>query len=311
MKYPIFVINGFLDSGKTTFILDTLKNDGYYKQGTTLLLVCEEGEVEYDEEDLKKYNVVTAKFDSIESFTVEALYDLTEKYHPMRIVMEANTMWDQKLLRFPSNFEVSQVVSFIDFSSFDIYYNNMRQKFIDNLRFSSLIIFNRCDNVQALAKFQTSLKLINNSAQIICVNSKGDVEPAFEEPLPYNLEDEVVKIENKDFGRFYIDTFDHKERYNGKIVEFDGIILKSKKLPKDHIIVGRYAMTCCAEDIQLFGHLCTSTLGNKLKNKSWIHIKCKIEYVYSEEYEEDEVNLIPIEIKPIEEIPDALLDLTK
>lgn len=38
---PVFFIDGFLDSGKTTFIIDTIKTDGF--DGSTLLLVCEEG----------------------------------------------------------------------------------------------------------------------------------------------------------------------------------------------------------------------------------------------------------------------------
>ena len=60
---PVFFINGILDSGKTTFIIDTIKTDGFFEQGTTLLIVCEQGEVEYDEKEmLEKYKT------SIEAF---------------------------------------------------------------------------------------------------------------------------------------------------------------------------------------------------------------------------------------------------
>ena len=161
MAFPVFIINGFLDSGKTTFIIDTLKNDGFYKQGNTLLLVCEEGEVEYDKVELEKYNVHIETFDEVDGFNPEKLYEITEEYHPDRIVIESNTMWDQSKLKFPSTFQVAQIVSFIDFSTFGVYYNNMRQMFVDNLRFSDLVVINRCENPEDLAQYQTSLKLIN------------------------------------------------------------------------------------------------------------------------------------------------------
>ncbi len=310
MDYPVFVINGFLDSGKSTFIIDTLTNDGFYKQGDTLLLVCEEGEVEYDVEELKKYRVHTEFFSDQSEFTIEKLFNLTETYHPDRIVIENNSMWDINDIKYPSTFRIGQIVSFIDFSTFPIYYNNMRQKFVDNLRFSDLIVINRCDDVDALNKYQTSLKMINNNAQWIAMNSEKKAQEAFEAPLPYDIDAPIIEVNDEDFGRFYIDTFDHRERYEGKMVNFKGIVIQSRKLPKNTFIVGRYAMTCCAKDIQLYGHLCKNLPNTKLKNKSWIDLTAKITYEYSEEYDEDEVVLEPTKIDVIPEIKDAVLDLT-
>lgn len=309
MAYPVFIINGFLDSGKTTFIIDTLKNDGFYKQGSTLLIVFEEGEVEYDAKDLAKYNVHIATFETVEEFTIDACYELCESFHPGRIVIEANTMWDTNEIKFPDTFQVGQIVSFIDFTTFPVYFNNMRQKFVDNLRFSDLIVINRLDDPSELAKYQTSLKMINNNAQWVAMNSKGEVQEAFEEPLPYDIDADIIKVENQDFARWYIDTFDHKERYEGKKVEFNGLVVRSSKLPKGTMIVGRYAMTCCAKDMQLYGHLCNSTLGLKLKSKSWVHIVAEIHYEYSKEYDEEEVVLYPISLDKINEIEEPVLNL--
>lgn len=309
MAFPVFIINGFLDSGKSSFINDTLRNDEFYKKGNTLLLVCEEGEVEYNAQELSKYNVHIETFENVEEFNADRLYSLTEKYHPGRIVIETNTMWDNNAISFPSTFEVAQIVSFIDYTTFPMYYNNMRQKFVDNLRFADLVVINRCDDITGLSKYQTSLKMINNNANWIAMNSKGEVQEAFESPLPYDINQDIIKIEDCDFGRWYIDTFDHKERYDGKKVEFNGIILKSKKLPKNAVIVGRYVMTCCANDIQLYGHLCSSTLNVKLKSKSWIHIVAEVKYEYSKEYEEEEVVLYPISIEKIPEIKEPVLNL--
>jgi G3E family GTPase len=309
MAFPVFIINGFLDSGKTTFIIDTLKNDGFHKQGNTLLLVCEEGEVEYNKKELIKYNVHIETFEDVDSFNVDKLYELTEVYHPDRIVIESNTMWDLNQVKFPSTFQVAQIVSFIDFTTFGVYYNNMRQMFVDNLRFSDLVVINRCENPEDLAQYQTSLKLINGNAQWIAMNSKGEVQEAFETPLPYDIDQDVIVIENEHYARWYIDTFDHKERYNGKTVEFNALVLRSRKLPKGTGVVGRYALTCCDKDMQFYGHLCMIKNELKIKSKTWVKIKALIKYEYSDEYEEEEVVLHPISIEKIKEIEEPILNL--
>jgi G3E family GTPase len=309
MAFPVFIINGFLDSGKTTFIIDTLKNDGFHKQGNTLLLVCEEGEVEYNKKELIKYNVHIETFEDVDSFNVDKLYELTEVYHPDRIVIESNTMWDLNQVKFPSTFQVAQIVSFIDFTTFGVYYNNMRQMFVDNLRFSDLVVINRCENPEDLAQYQTSLKLINGNAQWIAMNSKGEVQEAFETPLPYDIEQDIIEIKDEDYARWYIDTFDHKERYEGKTVQFNALVLRSRKLPKETGVVGRYALTCCDKDMQFYGHLCVIKNELKIKSKTWVKVVALIKYEYSEEYEEDEVVLYPLSIEKIKEIDEPILNL--
>ena len=43
---PVYIFTGFLESGKTTFILDTLSQDYFATGERTLLIVCEDGETE-------------------------------------------------------------------------------------------------------------------------------------------------------------------------------------------------------------------------------------------------------------------------
>ena len=48
VKVPVFVVNGFLESGKTVFCMDTIE-DEYFSDGEdTLIIACEEGMEEYD-----------------------------------------------------------------------------------------------------------------------------------------------------------------------------------------------------------------------------------------------------------------------
>ena len=51
---PVFMINGFLEAGKTQFLQFTMAQDYFQTEGKTLLIVCEEGDTEYDEDLLKR-----------------------------------------------------------------------------------------------------------------------------------------------------------------------------------------------------------------------------------------------------------------
>ena len=123
------------------------------------------------------------------------------------------------------------------------------------------------------------------------------------------MDADIIEISDDDFGRWYIDTFDNPNRYRGKVVSFNAIVIMSKKLPKGTFIAGRHCMTCCAEDVQLYGHLCKSTINAKVKNKNWIHIVARIEFEYSDEYQEEEAVLYPEEIKVIPALKNPVLDL--
>ncbi len=47
---PVYIINGFLESGKTEFITYTISQPYFRIKGKTLIIACEEGEVEYGDE---------------------------------------------------------------------------------------------------------------------------------------------------------------------------------------------------------------------------------------------------------------------
>ena len=310
-KIPVFFINGMLDSGKTTFIIDTLTNDNKERKAKTLLLVCEEGEVEYSEELLKETNTYKHVFESIEEFDYKFIDKLIKNEKPDRVVIEMNGMWELSKLQFPRVLEIVQVITFIDGSTFNIYFNNMRQKFNDIIKKSHIVCFTKVETSESLAPYQTALKLINNNCEYMLMDQNLRAQDAYEEPIPYDIEADVIKIEERDYGTFYIDTFDHKERYEGKIVEYDTMVVLSDKLPFNSFIAGRFIMNCCADDIQLFGFLADSTLGMNLKDREWIHLKAEINYEWSEEYNEEELVLKPISIDRISEPKEKVLDLTK
>ena len=82
---PLFLINGFLEAGKTQFLQFTMDQEYFQAEGKTLLIVCEEGDTEYDEELLKRTRTAVVYIDSLEELTPERLTELEMLYNPSRM----------------------------------------------------------------------------------------------------------------------------------------------------------------------------------------------------------------------------------
>ncbi len=98
-KVPVYLVNGFLESGKTSFIRETL-SDPYFSEGKkTLLIACEEGEEEYDPQILKSCDTALVNVEGQADFTPEFLEESQKKYKPARVIIEYNGMWGMELFR--------------------------------------------------------------------------------------------------------------------------------------------------------------------------------------------------------------------
>lgn len=305
--FPAVLVKGILESGKTTFIIDSLVNGDFGDIGRVLVLSTEEGEVEYDPSALAKVNAVFYRFESPEDFTVEKINDLIRVNKPHALFIEENAMWDWANIKLPPYIMVEQTFTVIDATTFKIYFNNMRQKFQDMVGSSDIVIMNRCEESSEMAGYKRSLKLINKNAYFITLGKDGN-PVSFVEELPYKISDEM-KISDDDFGVFYIDTFDNRSRYEGKIVEFNCMTVLSSKLPENTFVAGRLAMTCCANDIQLIGHLCSSDKPLTLKNKAWVHLRARLHYLSENEQDEPQIILEYLKSEPIEEIENPVVSL--
>ncbi|MBR1676185.1 MAG: hypothetical protein IJ706_02625 [Clostridia bacterium] len=306
--FPAVLIHGILESGKTRFIIDSVKNGDFGDIGRVLILSMEEGEEEYDAKELAKYNAVAYTFDSQEEFTVEKINELVKINKPHAIFFEMNEMWDMEKLKFPPYILVEQAFTIIDASTFKIYFNNMRQKFTDMVKESDVVIMNRCEETPEMAGFKRSIKIINKNAQFITLGKNGETV-SFVEDLPYKLQDEMP-ISDENFGIFYIDTFDNPSRYDGKIVEFDCIGVIADELPPNTFVAGRPAMTCCANDIQFIGHLCSFTAAQNFKDKSWIKLRSRVHYVRMDGETDPQCVLEALSMTPIPEPAEPVVNLT-
>ena len=75
MPIPVYAFTGFLEAGKTKFIQETLEDTRFNGGERTLLLICEEGEEEYDPSTYPHKSVYPEVIDQ-ESVTTEELQAL-------------------------------------------------------------------------------------------------------------------------------------------------------------------------------------------------------------------------------------------
>ena len=281
---PVFVINGFLESGKTEFITYTLAQPYFQTRGKTLVILCEEGEIEYDESLLKKTRTVVEVIEDEEDFTPDKLLELEKKHKPERIIIEYNGMWNFKNMKLPWHWKIDQQITTINAATFPMYYTNMKSLLAEMLRKSEMIIFNRCDGIKDLSSYKRNVKAINQTAEIIFEDANGEINEMMEEELPYDLKADVIKLDDMGYAIWYLDSLDHLERYVGKKVNFVAQVLKPEAFPKDYFVPGRMAMTCCADDMAFLGFACQYDNASTLEQKQWVSVTAEVKEEYFADY---------------------------
>lgn len=307
---PVYVINGFLESGKTEFITYTLSQPYFQTKGKTLLIVCEEGENEYDPALLKQTGTIMELIEEESDFTPSNLMELEKKYKPERILIEWNGMWNYKNAKFPWHWSLEQQITTIDASTFTMYYTNMKSLLAEMIRKSELIIFNRCDGISDLGTFKRNVKAVNQKAEIVFEDSNGEVNEILEEDLPYDLNAPVIKLDDYGYGIFFIDSMDHLERYDGKTLQFLAQVMKPPKLKKGYFVPGRMAMTCCADDMSFLGYVCEYDGADKLENKHWVTVTAVCKKEYWEDYGQEGPVFHAISVEPAREPKEPVISFS-
>ena len=287
-RLPIFVINGFLEAGKTQFMKFTMQQEYFQTEGNTLLIVCEEGEEEYDKGLLESTHTTVKYIDDISDFTKEKMVEFTKEVDPERILIECNGLWEQDKIQIPDIWYVNQMITIYDTSTLDLYIKNKDLKAYMGkmLKDSELVICNRADDIdeEILSTYHLQIKAMAPNAEIIFEGEDGEITGDFSINLPYNLDDSKLVIKPEEYGIFYVDAMDRTEKYDGKEVEFVAQVVRPDGIGDDILIPGRRAMTCCEADIQFLGFVCHYKGAKNFKNKDWVKVKGKIKYEMSPQY---------------------------
>ena len=251
---PVYLFLGFLEGGKTTFIQKTLGDSRFVNGDRTLLLVCEEGEVEFDTTDFEKNNIFLRVIEDIEDLNEDNLNRLVEETGAQRVMIEYNGMWlvNELFERMPEGWMIYQVMFFADSNTFLNYNQNMRSLVVDKLNVCELVVFNRIER-EGFDKmeFHKIVRGISRRTDIAYEYTDGKAEyDDIEDPLPFDDGSDHFVIADKDFALFYRDICEEMEKYDGKTVTFKSFTMDSPKFPRNAYAVGREIMTCCVEDIQ-------------------------------------------------------------
>ncbi len=284
----VYLFLGFLDSGKTKFIQETLEDERMEDGGKTLLLVCEEGDEEYRPEAFAVKKVTKITLESADELTLENLEALTAKHKPDRVVVEYNGTWllQQFFDAMPESWVINQMMTFFDAGTFLNYNANMRQLVFDKIQMTQMVVFNRFKGEFEKTEFHKTVRGISRRPDIVYEYIGGKAEfDEIEDPLPFDVDAPVVEIADGDFAWFYRDMGEKPKSYVGKTVRFKGMAAVSKKVPAGYIVLGRHIMTCCEADIAYDGFAVkTNGLVPDIKTRDWLIVTAKIAYEYNSVY---------------------------
>ncbi|WP_253285074.1 GTP-binding protein [Pseudoflavonifractor sp. MSJ-30] len=277
-QIPVYAFTGFLDSGKTKFIQETLEDPRFNAGERTLVLIFEEGEEEYDLSTYPKKNVYLEVLDQ-QTVTTEELKALQKKYKAERVVAELNGMQQvgDLYMRFPDNWAIAQEVMFADATTFMTYNANMRNLVMDKLMGAQMVVFNRMTPGQDVMPFHKLARAANRRIDILYDYTDGTTKfDEIEDPLPFDINAPVIEVKDEDYALWYRDVSEEPEKYDGKTVHFKGQVAMLRRDKNGMFAPGRFVMTCCVEDIQFCGIPCRYTGAGSLESRSWVWVTAKI-----------------------------------
>ena len=287
MEVPVYLFTGFLEAGKTSFIKETMQdpnfNDGKKQY---LIITCEEGEEELEASDFPD-NVHFSSFDDVQLLTPDRLNAMAKRAGADIVVVEYNGMWtiDSFYNALPPNWMVYQEILVVDSTTIISYNANMRQLVVDKLTSCEMVVFNRFKPEYDKMALHKIVRGVSKRANICYEDMNGEIEfDDIEDPLPYDINADVIEIKDEDFAIFYRDMTDEFAKYKGKTVRFKGIVALDESLPKDSYAIGRHIMTCCADDIAYRGVVAKGMGKLKLTTRDWVTVEGRLVEEYSKLY---------------------------
>ena len=292
-QIPVYLFVGQLESGKTKFIQETMEDPQFDSGDKTLLLVCEEGEEEYDPDRFAFGGVHVAQLEDKSELTRENLTALEQKSGCGRVIIEYNGMWLVQDLydALPDNWLIYQCLATADGTTLKTYAgdNAMRGLLLDKLRGSELLVVNRAEHLNDDESRQLVHKLVRQASRRCDIAYEfADGSVAYDDipdPLPFDVNAEVIDIPAEFFGVWYMDCMDDPQKYDGKTVKFLAQVCQTPRAGKNSFVPGRFAMTCCIQDIQFVGFPCKYDGYKALEQRSWITLTAKVNVKYHPIYQ--------------------------
>ena len=282
-EVPVYLFTGFLDAGKTKFAQETLQDKSFNNGDRILLLLCEEGEEEYDPSMFAAPNIYTERIEEESQLKPDYLKSLLKKHRCSYVMVEYNGMWllDNLYNNLPDGWMVAQEFLFVDSTTFRSYNNNMRQLMVDKLRSCELAVFNRfpAEDEELKLLAHKVVRAVNRRCDIAFETADGKITyDDIELPLPYDLEAETVVIEDQDYAIFFQHMMENPRMYEGKKLQLKAkAITKTRKMRPGYFYIGRDVMTCCVDDIQFVPLAAEWGDTAELKNLAWYLFTARVD----------------------------------
>lgn len=287
-EIPVYLFNGLLESGKTTFIEEILGDPDFTDSEVSLLFLCEQGEMELDEEFLKNSHTVVVPVEDESQLSLAYFRQCVREINPDRVLIEFNGMWslpDFLEHKLPPEWLLYQIVNCINAQTFELYSNNLGQRMFEQITMADLIVFNRCDDALKDMLHKRNIRAMNPRATIFLDDCDGNSEDYMTNmEMPFDIDAPVITITDDDFGLWYVDASSSPEKYEGKTVKFKGMAHRSEHVEKDEFVPGRFAMICCDDDITFVGFICRGADMSQITDKSWYEITAEIHVEELEAY---------------------------
>ena len=271
-EIPVYLFVGFLESGKTKFIQETFEDPNFDSGDKTLLLICEEGEEEYNEKKFAFPGVTVKVLEDKSELNPQNLAKLGKEADAGRVVIEYNGMWLLQDLAdaLPENWLVYQCIATADGTT-------ARQELHKLVR-------------QASRKCDIAYEFKDGSV------AYDDIP----DPLPFDINADPIDIPDDDFGIWYMDCQDEPQKYTGKTVRFLAQVCQTNRAGKNSFVPGRFAMTCCVQDIQFVGFPCSYDGYKALEQRAWVRVTAKVGYKFHNIYRGKGPVLTAVSVEPAE-----------
>lgn len=308
-EMPVYLFTGFLDSGKTTFIQGTLEDPAFNNGERTLLLLCEEGEVELNPEKFAFNNVQISVIEEEEELNEKNLAQLAAQCDADRVIVEYNGMWmlDSFYSNMPGNWVVYQEMCLTDATTFLTYNANMRNLVYDKMKSVETIVFKNFTRDMDKMEYHKIVRAASRRAEILYEFGENEVEfDNIEDPLPFDMDADIIVVADRDYALWYRDMMEDEPKYFGKTMEFTGRSLLGGGLKNDEFVIGRHIMTCCVDDIEFGGLVAKYPQAQALDHGGWVHMVATIKNEYNDMYGSEGPVFHVISVEKVEPLVDEV-----
>ena len=243
------------------------------------------------------------KIDKFEQLNAAFFTNCEKNYHPAQVVIEYNGMWkleDLLQLKYPRKWQIQGIYSTVNGTTLDMYLKNMRNMLMEQLTESELIIINRCPEGVDRSGFRRALKVQNPMAQLIFEGMDGKIIQPTAEDLPFDIKENPIKVADEDFGIWYVDAYDHPDQYMDKEIEFVAQAFRPKGMKNDMFVPVRKIMTCCADDVRLYGYPCKIPKVTNIQMQKWYCVRVRYSFEPTEPFAPEQPVLYLMHIEPAE-----------